>query len=101
MLRLGEQEWSGTGNGPLSALDNALRDALVTDHPAVANYRLVDYRVRILDQGASTDSLVRVLIDTDNEDQTWTTVGLGTNVVEASWEALADAYLYGLVKHYS
>lgn len=101
MLRLGEQEWSGTGNGPLSALDNALRDALVTEHPAVANYRLVDYRVRILDQGASTDSLVRVLIDTDNEDQTWTTVGLGTNVVEASWEALADAYLYGLVKHYA
>ncbi|MGA4507668.1 citramalate synthase [Propionibacteriaceae bacterium G1746] len=100
-IHLGGQTFAGHGNGALAALDVALRRALHPEHPSVEHYQLVDYRVRIIDQGQGTDSLVRVLIDTVNEDETWTTVGLGTNVVEASWEALSDAYLYGLVKHYA
>lgn len=104
-IHVGERQHQGRGNGALSALDAALRDALAAVHPQIEAYRLVDYRVRILDglnpdgsrQDAGTAAMVRVLIDTTCGDQTWTTVGLGTNVVEASWEALSDAYLYGLV----
>lgn len=100
-LHLGEWRHQGKGNGALNALDAALRDALSGDHPGIEQFRLVDYRVRILDNGVGTDSTVRVLIDTAFEDHAWTTVGLGTNVVEASWEALSDAYLFGLVKGYA
>ncbi|MDN5727551.1 MAG: citramalate synthase, partial [Propionibacteriales bacterium] len=92
------QAYVGEGNGPVDALAHALRRAL---HPAfgeVERYELTDYRVRILDQGHGTDASVRVLIDTFDGEHTWTTVGVGTNVIEASWEALSDAYLYGLVK---
>ena len=100
-INLGDETFEGRGNGALAALDHAIRGALAPDHPAVEHYDLVDYRVRIIDQGHGTDSMVRVLIDTVNLDETWTTVGLGTNVVEASWEALSDAYLYGLIKQYA
>lgn len=100
-IRMGEKSFEGRGNGALNALDAALRGALLPLHPAIEHYDLVDYRVRIIDQEHGTDSVVQVLIDTVNEDETWTTVGVGTNVVEASWEALSDAYLYGLVKHYA
>jgi len=89
----------GEGNGPLDALADGLRQGLAASFPAVEKYELVDYRVRILDTGRGTDATVRVLIDTiDDASNRWTTVGVGTNVVSASWEALADAYLYGLVK---
>ncbi|OYO05606.1 citramalate synthase [Enemella evansiae] len=92
-----EQEYRGEGNGPVNALDEALRRALLPAYPQVADYQLTDYRVRILDQGHGTDASVRVLIDTDDGERSWTTVGVGENVVEASWEALSDAYLYGLI----
>lgn len=91
----------GEGNGPVNALGDALIKALSPAYPQVADYELTDYRVRILDEGRGTDATVRVLIDTSDGEQGWTTVGVGTNVIEASWEALSDAYLYGLVKGYA
>ena len=90
----------GEGNGPVNALGDALIKALSPAYPQVADYELTDYRVRILDEGRGTDATVRVLIDTSDGEQGWTTVGVGTNVIEASWEALSDAYLYGLIKGY-
>ncbi|NNG19432.1 citramalate synthase [Naumannella sp. ID2617S] len=92
-----EQVFEGEGNGPVNALDQALRRALEQAYPQVSAYELTDYRVRILDQGHGTDAGVRVLIDTSDESRAWTTVGVGENVIEASWEALSDAYLYGLI----
>ena len=88
----------GEGNGPVNALDQALRRALAPVFPVVGEYELTDYRVRIMDEGHGTDAIVRVLIDTSHNGTTWTTVGVGTNIIEASWEALADACHYGLVK---
>ncbi len=90
--------WSAEGNGPVNALDGALRQALAEDFPQISGYRLTDYQVRILEAGFGTDAIVRVFIDTASAEVSWTTVGVGTNVIEASWEALTDAYLYGLVK---
>ncbi|MDR0283548.1 MAG: citramalate synthase [Propionibacteriaceae bacterium] len=87
----------GEGNGPVNALDQALRAALVPRFGALADIELTDYRVRLLDNGHGTDAITRVLIDTRLGARTWTTVGVGENVVEASWEALADAYTYALV----
>lgn len=91
------QYFVGEGNGPVNALDMALRRALTPVYPAVGGYELTDYRVRILDGSSGTEASVRVLIDTTNGERTWTTVGVGTNVIEASWEALCDAYRYGLI----
>ncbi len=87
----------GEGAGPLNALDQALRAALKATHPAVDAFDLTDYRVRILDQGHGTDAIVRVFIDMTDGERTWTTVGVGTNVIEASWEALHDSYQWGLI----
>ncbi|WP_026927007.1 citramalate synthase [Granulicoccus phenolivorans] len=92
-----EFNYVGEGNGPVNALDHALRRALMEPFPEVEEYELTDYRVRILDQGHGTDAIVRVLIDTTDGTRVWTTVGVGGNVIEASWEALSDGYLYGLV----
>ncbi len=85
------------GNGPVNALDGALREAVAAVYPVVEGFELTDYRVRILDEGHGTDAVVRTLIDTSYEGRTWTTVGVGTDVVEASWEALRDAMVYGLL----
>ncbi len=87
----------GEGNGPVNALDHAVRNALLPAYPHVDRFELIDYRVRILDQGHGTDATVRVLIQTTDGLRAWTTVGVGQNIVEASWEALSDAYLYGLI----
>ena len=87
----------GEGNGPVNALDHAVRNALTPAYPVVEKFELIDYRVRILDQGHGTDATVRVLIQTTDVLRAWTTVGVGQNIVEASWEALSDAYLYGLI----
>ena len=89
----------GEGNGPVNALDDALRAALIPAYPQVADFELTDYRVRILDEGYGTDATVRTLIDTSYGGETWTTVGVGTNVIEASWEALLDALSYGIMRH--
>ena len=87
----------GEGNGPVNALDHAVRNALLPAYPVVDKFELIDYRVRIIDQGHGTDATVRVLIQTTDGRHAWTTVGVGQNVIEASWEALSDAYLYGLI----
>ncbi|MVA75636.1 citramalate synthase [Auraticoccus sp. F435] len=98
-----EQLFVGEGNGPVNALDAALRRALTPAFPVVDCYELTDYRVRVLEGsvraggGHGTNAVVRVLIDTTDGERTWTTVGVGSNVIEASWEALSDAYLYGLL----
>ncbi len=86
----------GEGNGPVNALDHALREAIEQFYPDVASFHLVDFRVRILDQGKGTDAVTRVLIDTTDGKDTWTTVGVGANIIEASWEALVDAMNFGL-----
>ncbi len=84
------------GNGPVSALDAALRKALCAAYPEVTGIRLEDYKVRILDGVAGTSATVRVLIDSSFGEQRWTTVGASPNVLEASWLALADGIEYGL-----
>ncbi len=91
------QHLVGEGQGPVNALDNALRAALVKAYPQAGSFELTDYRVRILDQGHGTDAIVRSLIDTTDGERTWTTVGVGNNVIEASWDALSDAYRWGLI----
>ncbi|NUS74154.1 MAG: citramalate synthase [Corynebacteriales bacterium] len=84
------------GNGPVSALDHALRQALSRRYPELAKLELADYKVRILDGRAGTDAVTRVLIDTSDGTRTWTTVGVHDNVIEASWLALVDSLTYGL-----
>lgn len=84
------------GNGPVNALDNALRKALRESYPAIDSFHLADYKVRILDGDAGTAAMTRVLIDTANHIQRWSTVGASTNIIESSWVALADAVEYGL-----
>jgi 2-isopropylmalate synthase len=84
------------GNGPVNALDAALRQAIGTAFPQVERLQLIDYKVRILDQGHGTDAMTRVLIETADATSSWVTVGVGHNVVEASWAALLDAVTYGL-----
>ncbi|MCL8026550.1 citramalate synthase [Nocardioides bruguierae] len=90
---------TGEGNGPVNALDQALRSAIGQAYPEVAKLELVDYKVRILDQGHGTDAITRVLIETSDGAGTWVTVGVGPNVIEASWEALLDAVTFGLRRH--
>ncbi len=85
------------GNGPVNALDNALRKALRAHYPAVDAFQLEDYKVRILDGDAGTGATTRVLIETANHVARWSTVGASTNIIEASWWALADAVEYGLM----
>jgi 2-isopropylmalate synthase len=85
------------GNGPVNALDNALRKALLSYYPQIANFHLSDYKVRILDSDHGTEAITRVLIDTRNNTSRWSTVGASTNIIEASWRALADSVEYGLM----
>ncbi|MFT4188432.1 MAG: citramalate synthase [Aeromicrobium sp.] len=89
----------GEGNGPVNALDHALRQAIEQLYPDVARFHLTDFRVRILDQGSGTDAITRVLIETSDGEDSWVTVGVGANIIEASWIALTDALAYGLRAH--
>ncbi len=84
------------GNGPVNALDLALRKALKAHYPAIDSFHLSDYKVRILDGNNATSATTRVLIETKNGIATWNTVGAGTNIIEASWLALVDSFDYGL-----
>jgi 2-isopropylmalate synthase len=85
------------GDGPVDALDAALRKALLPRYPQVADLHLVDYKVRILDGSQGTGATTRVLVDTQQGTRRWSTVGASTNIIEASWCALVDAIEYGLV----
>ena len=84
------------GNGPVNALDEALRKAMRSRYPELDDFHLVDYKVRILDGASGTAATTRVLIDTLCGSQRWSTVGAGTNIIQASWLALVDSIEYGL-----
>ena len=90
----------GEGNGPVNALDHALRTALAGVYPEIDEFELTDFKVRIMEASHGTDAVTRVLITTVHREsgELWRTVGVGPNVIEASWEALADSLVYGLIK---
>jgi 2-isopropylmalate synthase len=85
------------GNGPVNALDTALRAALGNRYPALASVHLTDYKVRVLDTAKGTGAITRVLVDSTNGDRSWTTIGVSENIIEASWQALYDSLVYGLL----
>jgi 2-isopropylmalate synthase len=87
---------NGTGDGPVDALNHALREALVKFYPVIADVALIDYSVRILDPEEATAAKTRVLIESSDGEKTWGTVGVSENIIEASWEALVDSVEYKL-----
>jgi 2-isopropylmalate synthase len=84
------------GNGPVNALDNALREALVEIHPHLRDIELVNFKVRILDETKGTDAVTRVLLDASDGENVWGSIGVSENVIESSWEALVDSLEYGM-----
>jgi 2-isopropylmalate synthase len=86
------------GDGPVNALDNALRKALTPAYPNVAKVKLNDYKVRIIDGASGTAAKTRVLIESTDGQRSWSTVGVSTNIIDASWEALVDSIEYGLLR---
>ncbi len=97
-VRIGDEVYHtvAEGNGPVNAMDAALRKALVPVYPRMTEFDLADYKVHILDSDAGTAATTRVLIDMQNGNRRWSTVGASSNIIEASWMALADAVEYGL-----
>ena len=89
---------TGAGVGPVHALDQALRSALISAFPQLELLRLIDYRVRVLDSSDGTSATVRVLIETTDGTTSWGTVGVHPNIIEASWEALSDGLTVGLLR---
>jgi 2-isopropylmalate synthase len=85
------------GNGPVNALDAALREAIGRKFPALAFIHLTDYRVRVLDTAKATGAVTRVLVDSSDGETTWTTIGVSENIIEASWQALYDSVVFGLL----
>jgi 2-isopropylmalate synthase len=85
------------GNGPVNALDAALRKAIGTKYPELAQLHLTDYKVRVLDTAKGTGAVTRVLIDSTDGERSWTTIGVSENIIEASWEALSDSLVLGLL----
>jgi 2-isopropylmalate synthase len=86
------------GNGPVNALDAALRLAIEPHFQQLRNVHLTDYRVRVLDTAKGTDAVTRVLLDTADAEGSWSTIGVSENIIEASWQALVDAVVFGLVR---
>lgn len=99
-LRVGTEtiHTAADGNGPVNALDTAVRKALLPFYPALDDVHLTDYKVRILDGEAGTSALTRVLIDSSDGERAWSTVGSSPNIIEASWQALADSLEYALLR---
>jgi 2-isopropylmalate synthase len=95
---VGGERWVRTaeGNGPVNALDKALRDALAEIHPHLRDIDLVNFKVRILDETKGTGAITRVLLDASGGDTVWGSIGVSENVIEASWEALVDSLEYGM-----
>jgi 2-isopropylmalate synthase len=85
------------GNGPVNAIDKALRAALMAHYPALERVHLTDYKVRILDSSSATGAVTRVLLDASDGRQAWTTIGVSANIIEASWRALEESLVYGLL----
>jgi len=88
---------AGEGNGPVNALDAALRSALSEAYPALNKVSLTDFKVRVLDTGKGTGAITRVLLDSSNGSREWTTIGVSENIIEASWQALVDSLVFGLL----
>ena len=99
-VRVGDEvmHTAAEGNGPVHALDRAIRKALLPLYPGLVRVRLTDYKVRILNEGAGTEATVRVLILASDGEHSWATVGSSPNIIEASWQALADSLEYPLVR---
>lgn len=93
-----EEHTAADGDGPVNALDNALRKALKSFYPNLAKMHLSDFKVRVLDEKAGTAARVRVLIQSQDENESWGTVGVSGNIIEASWQALVDSVEYKLLK---
>lgn len=85
------------GNGPVNALDSALREAIGSRYPALDALHLTDFKVRVLDTNRGTAAVTRVLLDSTDGEETWSTIGVSQNIIEASWQALADSVVYGLL----
>jgi 2-isopropylmalate synthase len=85
------------GNGPVNAIDAALRAAVASRYPELQRVHLTDYKVRIIDGAAGTGAVVRVLLDATDGRRTWTTIGVSENIIEASWQALSDSIVFGLL----
>ena len=99
-LKVGETLWfeAAEGHGPVNALDAALRKSLVDTYPCLNDMRLIDYKVRVVDSGAGTAGATRVNIESSDANETWGTIGVSDNIIEASWQALVDAVEYKLHK---
>lgn len=99
-IAVGDQEESTTaeGDGPVNALDKAVRKALERFYPAISEVKLIDYKVRVLDSDKATAAKVRVLIESADHKTSWTTVGVSTDIIEASWRAMLDAIEYKLMQ---
>ena len=97
---VGEERLIATeeGNGPVNALDRALRRALAGRYPALDRLHLTDYKVRVLDTQKGTGAITRVLLDSTDGEESWTTIGVSENIIEASWQALSDSIVYGLLR---
>ncbi|MDD2689255.1 MAG: citramalate synthase [Candidatus Omnitrophica bacterium] len=93
-----KEHTAAEGDGPVNALDNALRKALADFYPTLSKMHLSDFKVRVLDEKAGTASRVRVLIQSQDEKDTWSTIGVSENIIEASWQALVDSVEYKLLK---
>ena len=91
------QVHTAEGNGPVNAIDKALRTALSQAYPQLDRVHLTDYKVRILDGATATGAVTRVLIDFSNGARNWTTIGVSSNIIEASWRALEEGLVYGLL----
>ena len=99
LVRVGEkvEHTAGLGSGPVHALDNALRKALLKFYPVLSEVSLVDYKVRVLSSKDGTASVTRVLIESTDGKNTWETLGVSENILEASWQALVDSIDYKLL----
>jgi 2-isopropylmalate synthase len=99
-VRVGDERRIGVGegNGPVDALNRAFRDAVADLLPELERVHLVDYKVRILDDGQGTGATTRVLVTSSDGEHEWETIGVSSNIIESSWQAMADAYCYGLLR---
>jgi len=99
-IHVGEERFIATaeGNGPVNALDKALRAAITRFYPQIEALELIDFKVRVLDGSTGTGAVTRVFIETSDSAESWGTVGVSENIIDASWDALVDAITYGLMK---
>jgi 2-isopropylmalate synthase len=99
-VRVGSQmiHTAAEGNGPVNALDGALRKALLQFYPSLSAVKLTDFKVRIIDETSGTEAVVRVMIESTDGERQWTTVGSSTDIIEASWLALTDSLEYWLAR---